>query len=124
MSKTFTDVNVFMRAAGQHIPPFNANESDQSELYKKLIMEEYSEFVEADLLNDDTEKADACFDMIWVIIGYMLSRGWSVEEIWDEGAKSNLAKIDPTTGKVIKRDDGKILKPEGWKPPNFAKFVK
>ena len=31
MSKTFTDVNVFMRAAGQNIPPFNANESDQSE---------------------------------------------------------------------------------------------
>lgn len=124
MSKTFTDVNVFMRAAGQDIPPFNANESDQSELYKKLIMEEYSEFIEADLLNNDTEKADACFDMIWVIIGYMLSRGWSVEEIWDEGAKSNLAKIDPTTGKVIKRDDGKILKPEGWKPPDFAKFVK
>ena len=86
--------------------------------------EEYSEFIEADLLNNDADKADACFDMIWVIIGYMLSRGWSVEEIWDEGAKSNLAKIDPTTGKVIKRDDGKILKPEGWKPPDFAKFVK
>ena len=100
MSKTFTDVNVFMRAAGQDIPPFNANESDQSELYKKLIMEEYSEFIEADLLNNDTEKADACFDMIWVIIGYMLSRGWSVEEIWDEGAKSNLSKIDHATGKV------------------------
>ena len=124
MSKVFTDVHLFMRAAGQDIPPFNANESDQSELYKKLIMEEYSEFIEADLLNNDTEKADACFDLIWVIIGYMHSRGWNTEDIWDEGARSNISKIDPTTGKVIKREDGKILKPEGWKPPDFSKFVK
>jgi hypothetical protein len=28
------------------------------------------------------------------------------------------------TLKVKKREDGKILKPEGWKPPDFAKFVK
>jgi len=25
---------------------------------------------------------------------------------------------------VIRREDGKILKPEGWQPPNFEKFVK
>ena len=37
---------------------------------------------------------------------------------------SNLFKIDPVTLKVKKREDGKILKPEGWKPPDFAKFVK
>ena len=42
MSKTFTDVNVFMRAAGQDIPPFNANESKQSELYKKLAIAQRS----------------------------------------------------------------------------------
>lgn len=124
MTKVFTDVNVFLRAVGQSIPPFNADEGDQSRLYKKLIDEEYSEFIEAWDANDDTEKCDACFDMIWVIVGYMLSRGWSVEQIWDEGAKSNLAKIDPETGLVRRREDGKILKPEGWKPPDFAKFVK
>jgi predicted HAD superfamily Cof-like phosphohydrolase len=54
----------------------------------------------------------------------MQSRGWNCEDIWDEGAKSNLSKIDSATGKVIKREDGKILKPDGWKPPNFEKFVK
>ena len=124
MSKVFTDVHVFMSAAGQDIPPFNADESDQSRLYKKLIDEEYSEFIEAWEASDDTEKADACFDMMWVIVGYMKSRGWDCEEIWDEGAKSNLSKIDSVTGKVIRREDGKILKPEGWKPPDFAKFVK
>jgi predicted HAD superfamily Cof-like phosphohydrolase len=124
MSKVFTDVRVFMNAAGQDIPPFNADESDQSRLYKKLIDEEYSEFIEAWEANDDVEKADACFDMMWVIVGYMHSRGWDTSAIWDEGSWSNLSKIDPITKRVIKREDGKVLKPEGWKPPDFSKFVK
>lgn len=124
MSKTFTDVTVFMTAAGQSIPPFNANRSDQSDLYMKLIQEEYTELMDAEAVSDDAEICDACFDLMWVIVGYMKSRGWDCENIWDEGAKSNLSKIDKATGKVIKREDGKILKPEGWRPPDFAKFVK
>lgn len=120
----FTDVEIFLNAVGQNPPPFNADESPQSRLYAKLIAEEYAEFCEAVIDNDDTEKADACFDMIWVIVGYMRSRGWDCNAIWEEGAKSNLSKIDPTTGKVIRREDGKILKPEGWKEPDFSQFVK
>jgi predicted HAD superfamily Cof-like phosphohydrolase len=38
--------------------------------------------------------------------------------------RTNLAKIDPDTGKVIKRDDGKVLKPEGWQPPQLAGYLK
>jgi predicted HAD superfamily Cof-like phosphohydrolase len=125
MSKVFTDVTVFLKAVGQETPAFaQSTVSDQAELYKKLIIEEYSEFIEADINNDDVERIDACFDMIWVIVGYMKSRGWNCEAIWDEGAKSNLSKIDPTTGSVRRREDGKILKPEGWKPPDFTKFVR
>jgi phosphoribosyl-ATP pyrophosphohydrolase len=124
MSKVFSDVHVFMHSAGQTIPPFNANRSDQSDLYMKLIQEEYTELMDAEAVSDDAEICDACFDLMWVIVGYMKSRGWDCEEIWDEGAESNLSKIDPVTLKVKKRADGKILKPEGWKPPDFAKFVK
>jgi len=125
MSKVFTDVAVFLKAVGQKTPSVPQQTiSEQAELYKKLIIEEYSEFIEADINNDDVERIDACFDMMWVIVGYMKSRGWDCENIWDEGAKSNLSKIDPVTGLVKRREDGKILKPEGWQPPNFAKFVK
>lgn len=121
----FKDVETFLNAVGQNPPPFNADESDQSRLYKKLIEEEYLEFQEAWEANDDTEKLDACFDMIWVIVGYVRSRGWDLDAAWVEGAKSNLSKIDPTTGLVRRRpEDGKILKPEGWKEPDFAQFVK
>lgn len=125
MTKVFEDVEKFLVAVGQNPPPFNADESDQSRLYKKLIEEEYKEFQEAWEANDDAEKLDACFDMIWVIVGYARSRGWDIDKAWDEGAQSNLAKIDPATGLVRRRpEDGKILKPEGWKEPDFAQFVK
>lgn len=125
MSRLFKDVDKFLHAVGQEVPPFTVKEYAQSELYKKLIDEEYEEFLDACKNDDDVEKIDACFDMIWVIIGYMKSRGWDCEGIWNEGSDSNLAKIDPNTGKVIRRpEDGKILKPEGWQPPNFEPFAK
>jgi hypothetical protein len=37
---------------------------------------------------------------------------------------TNFAKIDKKTGKVIKREDGKVLKPDGWTPPNLLPYVK
>jgi hypothetical protein len=121
MSKVFTDVQVFMSAAGHTITENNLN---QAQLYKDLIKEEVSEFWDAEAVSDDVEEIDACFDMIWVIVGYMLSRGWDCNKIWDEGALSNLRKIDKETRKVLKREDGKVLKPEGWQPPDFTKFVR
>jgi len=125
MSKVFTDVSVFLKACGQDYPATpDQKVSDLAELYKKLIKEEVEEFWEAEAASDDVEQIDACFDMMWVIIGYMKSRGWDCEGIWDEGAQSNLSKIDRETGKVIRREDGKILKPEGWKPPDFTRFTK
>lgn len=125
MSKVFTDVAVFLKACGQEYPSSpDAQVSDLAQLYKKLIKEEQDEFWEAEAASDDAEQLDACFDMIWVIVGYMYARGWNPHLAWDEGAKSNLAKIDRETGKVIRREDGKILKPEGWQPPDFSKLVR
>ena len=124
MTKVFTDVSVFLNAVGQVTPKTPQKEvSELAELYKKLIKEEVEEFWEAEAASDDVEQLDACFDMMWVIIGYMKARGWDCDAAWDEGALSNLSKIDPTTGLVRRREDGKILKPEGWKPPDFTKFV-
>jgi predicted HAD superfamily Cof-like phosphohydrolase len=120
MTKVFTDVTLFMKAVDHSV---NKNNHEQAELYKRLIDEEYAEFLEAFEAKDEVEQIDACFDMIWVIVGYMQSKGWDCENIWDEGSQSNLSKIDMNTGKVIKREDGKVMKPEGWMPPDFSKFT-
>lgn len=122
-TKVFKDVKIFMEAAGQACPEEPTKKSDLSRLYASLIAEEFSEFAAAFFNDNDAKELDACFDMIWVIVGYMHSRGWNADAAWDEGSISNLSKIDKETGKVIRRHDGKVLKPEGWKEPDFEKFV-
>jgi predicted HAD superfamily Cof-like phosphohydrolase len=94
------------------------------ELYQKLIREEFDEFIRDYFAGDDVGQLDGCMDMIWVILGYCYMKGYDVDGAWGEVARSNLAKIDPVTGKVNKRKDGKVLKPEGWTPPDLKPFVK
>jgi len=69
------------------------------------------------------ELADACADLKWVIEGLEHTLQIPQQEVWDEVARSNLSKIS-STGKVIKREDGKVLKPEGWTPPNIKAIIK
>jgi predicted HAD superfamily Cof-like phosphohydrolase len=49
--------------------------------------------------------------------------GADAEGAWKEVMKTNFAKIDKETGKVRKREDGKVLKPVGWSPPELAPFI-
>jgi len=92
-------------------------------LYRKLIAEEVHELHEAVDNNDRVEQLDALIDILVVTIGALHSMGADVEGAWQEVIRSNLAKIDAATGKVIKRDDGKVLKPEGWKPPDLTGYL-
>ena len=92
-------------------------------LYRNLINEEFWEFQDAIKAKDDVEQLDACMDMIWVILGYCKMKGFNVDGAWAEVARSNLAKIDSVTGKVIKNESGKVMKPEGWTPPDLKPYV-
>jgi predicted HAD superfamily Cof-like phosphohydrolase len=49
--------------------------------------------------------------------------GADAEGAWNEVMRSNLAKIDLESGRVLKREDGKVLKPEGWTPPWLDPFL-
>jgi predicted HAD superfamily Cof-like phosphohydrolase len=72
----------------------------------------------------DKEKLDACCDMIWVIIGYCISNGWDIIGAMNEVHRSNMSKVDPVTGKCIRREsDNKIMKPESYTPPDLSKFI-
>ena len=112
------DVLVFLNACDQK--PSLENQG----LYHKLIVEEFQEYIEAGVANNEVERLDACMDMIWVILGFCHMKGYDISGAWDEVVKTNMAKVDPVTGKVRRREDGKILKPEGWKPPDMKKFIK
>ena len=93
-------------------------------LYKNLIREEFDEFIRAYHESDNEGQLDGCMDLIWVILGYCYMQGYDVEGAWKEVARSNLAKINPETGKVIKNEKGKVMKPDGWTPPQLEQFTK
>jgi predicted HAD superfamily Cof-like phosphohydrolase len=67
--------------------------------------------------------ADGIVDSIYVLIGAALEYGIPLEKVWDAVQTANMAKRDPVTGKVRRREDGKILKPEGWQPPNIWRIL-
>ena len=113
------DVKKFMDACDQKETGFG----DQSELYFKLIREEFDELVRAYFEKDMVEIADGCADLKWVIEGLENTLNLPQQEVWDEVARSNLAKISDD-GKVHKREDGKVLKPEGWTPPDIKSIIK
>jgi predicted HAD superfamily Cof-like phosphohydrolase len=113
------DVAKFMYACDQNANDFGA----QANLYMALVMEEYKELIVAFGNRDMIEIADACADLKWVIEGLEHTLKIPQQEVWDEVARSNLAKISEN-GKVMKREDGKVLKPEGWTPPDIKRILK
>ncbi len=122
MTQPIRDQHRFMTACDQTTGTLN---SAQYKLYCDLIEEEYNdEFKEALANNDRVEQLDALIDILVVTIGALHSGGFDVEGAWNEVMRTNFAKIDPETGKVRKREDGKVLKPADWTPPNLAPFVK
>jgi predicted HAD superfamily Cof-like phosphohydrolase len=113
------DVAKFMYACDQNAKDFGA----QANLYLKLIEEEYKELQFAFGNRDIVEIADACADLKWVIEGLEHTLKIPQQAVWDEVARSNLSKISEN-GKVLKREDGKVLKPEGWTPPDIRSILR
>jgi predicted HAD superfamily Cof-like phosphohydrolase len=116
----FRDQEKFMQACDQTVGKFDQN---QFNMYIKLIEEEVRELTVALDNNDKVETLDALIDILVVTIGSIHSLGADAEGAWKEVMSTNFAKIDKDTGKVRKREDGKVLKPVGWVPPELAPFV-
>ncbi len=107
-----------MRACDQSVDAMNES---QYIMYKSLIEEEFRELQEA---HDMEAELDALIDILVVTIGAIHSAGFDAEGAWKEVMSTNFAKIDRETGKVRKREDGKVLKPVGWTAPNLVPFLK
>lgn len=120
MTNPFRDQEKFMRACDQSV----TGDEAQYKMYLSLIDEEVEELKVALNDNDPVEQLDALIDILVVTIGAIHSAGFDVEGAWKEVMMTNFAKIDHATGKVRKREDGKVLKPMGWTPPNLTAFVK
>lgn len=127
------------------------NNPEQTAMYETLLDEEIEERGDALHVGDILEEFDADLDILVVHLGRMLSR-WPVEMIeagWAEVMRSNLSKavecencsgsgyvvlgamIPETecpdcnaTGYIVhRREDGKVLKPESYSPPDLKSVM-
>lgn len=69
------------------------------------------------------ELFDASIDIIVTALGLGHSAGFPMQQGWDEVLGSNLQKIDQETGRVLKDENGKVMKPKGWKAPNLTSVM-
>ncbi|WP_349238414.1 hypothetical protein [Nocardioides sp. InS609-2] len=133
-----------MHAFGQEVrsTPTTDITPDERALRARLVLEEALEFVEAmgcdatvddvdvtkdsvtveinrDVETDLVEATDALADLNVVGKGSALTLGIPVDDAFRIVHRTNMAKLGPD-GEPIRRDDGKVQKPEGWQPPTQA----
>lgn len=123
MSNWYKDVMDFHRAFGQRIgtTPAFPESIEERDLRISLLEEEFNEYMEAEQTLDLVGIADALADIIYIACGTAVSYGIPLDKVFEEVHRSNMAKL--VNGKPIYREDGKVLKPEGWTPPQIEKII-
>lgn len=89
------------------------------DLRRKLIREEFIELCAALQQEDMPGIADGALDLIYVVLGTLVSYGIDPRPIWDAIHAANMAKEGGG-----EREDGKILKPPGWTAPDVEGLLK
>ncbi len=123
MSNWYKDVLEFHRAFGQRIGQTPAFPEDINEraLRIDLLEEEFKEYLDAEESLDIVGIADALADIVYIACGTAVSYGIPLDKVFEEVHRSNMAKL--VDGKPIYRADGKVLKPEGWTPPQIEMIL-
>lgn len=83
-----------------------------------LLVEEVSEFADATKRQDIVALADALGDIVYVAYGAAVTYGIDLDAVIMEIHRSNMSKLDEH-GRPILRQDGKVLKPVTYRPPNI-----
>lgn len=102
--------------------------SPQYNLQIKLIVEEYTEVIEAYekfkqgdfLTHADLLKELA--DLVFVCYQAAENMGWDLDEAMQRIFDSNMSKLDDS-GRPIRNEAGKIMKGPNYQPPNLSSIV-
>lgn len=70
------------------------------------------------------EQADALVDCYYYSLNGAAKKGINLSRVFEIVHKSNMDKKNPVSGKFIRREDGKIIKPVGWLPPDIVSEIK
>jgi predicted HAD superfamily Cof-like phosphohydrolase len=123
MSNWFEDVKDFHKSFNLRVgqTPNFPEDINERALRMNLLEEEFNEYIDAEQKLDIVGIADALADVIYIACGTAVSYGIPLDKVFEEVHRSNMAKL--VDGKPIYRDDGKVLKPEGWQPPDIKSIL-
>ncbi len=126
MSTNFELVQEFHEALGRPMPdkPALPHDNDSGHeligLRLDLILEEERELTEALDERDIVKVADALADLLYVVYGAGVEFGIPMDKVFAEVHRSNMTKVrNPKF-----REDGKLLKGDGFEPPNIEPLLK
>ena len=116
----FADQEEFMKAGDAAIA---STEVSAEMLAVELIEEEFEEFMDENcyLSTGNLNSLKEAIDLIYVCCQYMntVVGAEKAQKLWDTVHAHNMSKTQG--GKLIKRADGKILKPEGFDKEAWVK---
>ena len=115
----FELVGDFMESMEQDVlirPSFP--EDSVQKLRLDLIEEELEELQYAIDNQNIVDTADALTDLLYVVYGAGHALGIDLDDCFKEVHQSNLSKLGPDF-RPIKREDGKVLKPDTYFPPDL-----
>jgi len=89
-----------------------ANQQTNIEMSRKLIREEFDEWL-IEVLNPNgnnvAELKELC-DLVYVIYGYALNRNWDLDEALTRVHENNMGRMFQDDGTIKRREDGKVIK--------------
>lgn len=122
MINMYTDVKEFQTAVGQNVGTKPEFPDDKERCLRiRLLEEEFNEYLHGESKDDLENIAKELADIIYIVCGTAVSYGIPLDRVFDEVHRSNMAKL--VDGKPIRREDGKILKPEGWTAPDIKTIL-
>ena len=74
-------------------------------------------------VRDVVEVADAAGDLVYVLYGLTLESAMPLDAVVHEIHRSNMSKVG-ADGTILRRADGKILKPKTYSPPDLVTVLK
>ena len=94
-------------------------------LYSSLIKEEYSEWLaEWHQINGSrTAELKELADLLYVIYGYAVARGWDLEGAFTRVHENNVGRMYQPDGTIKRREDGKIEKNKDYPKPKLEDLV-
>merc|ERR1719320_855980 len=97
------------------------NEAKNSIMKMLMVAKNCPQLKTSNIAEVVAEQADALVDIWYYSLNCAVKKGINLSSVFDLVHAANMSKVNPATGRCIRRADGKIENPAGWSPPDITK---